>query len=152
VARANAQLLEERKQGFDQDEVKQLLGPPEVTIPVSDVQQLFLQSPGGTPDLLSSAVTTLYHKYCLADLPETMPVDLDGQDWSRDRRFLDCEVWIYEWSEPRRIYVGGWLPRRTDVVLSPCLLFRGNLAVGWEYLVRNAPEKGEEQKVGEQKR
>jgi hypothetical protein len=53
-----------------------------------------------------------------------------AKSWSADESFLRCSLWLYGWSKPSEIVLGGIFPERTRIVGSAYFLVQEGLVAG----------------------
>jgi hypothetical protein len=131
VSRTLIDLIHDGKTPFTQDQVERLLGPPDVVTSVSDFPGLLRGVARGkdVEKTVQDNMECIYRGYLWGLEQLGMEHTRTLRRWEYDKRFLQCRLLLYAWVEPRRTYVCGLIPKRTNIMSSDYFLVLGDRVI-----------------------
>ena len=112
-----------------------LLPPPERTMSVSELAKFLEGQPGWDEELIADAMQRVYRGF-LWSKGQRNADHTEQSTWRDDETFRGCTVWLYGWSKPDEIVLGGIPPRKTGIVSSEYILIEGEAVVDTGGLIR----------------
>lgn len=120
---------------FATDQLVIMAGEPDAKMPVSSLAETLVKSSKCTPHVVDDIIRQIFQGYLKSTSPRS-----ESDDWKMSQGFLHCEVWLYNWNRPSRLYIGGVIPRKTTTVRSDYFLIKDGKVIDTGGMIRPAEE------------
>jgi hypothetical protein len=113
-----------------------LLPPPEQIMKVSKLAKFLEGQPGWNGESIADEIEGLYRGFIWSK-DQRNAEHAEHSSWQDDKAFLACTIWLYDWSKPHELILGGLPPRKTGIVSSAYILIEGEMVVDAGTLIRS---------------